>query len=197
MPIALSALIERVADDRDLLDQILSSFSCKQDDDIQKFLHTRAVKFEELSKSRTYLICDEDQLNSEDFCLDQLIIYGYISLALKVLSVPETVDNKTRKELDGLSSKIHGERINDFSCYLIGQLSRNSNVPKDSVSGSELLQFAYDIISDAVTAVGGRYMMIECHDRKELIQFYLNNHFSEISRIPDQELPMVQMIRKI
>lgn len=40
-------------------------------------------------------------------------------------------------------------------------------------------------------------MMIECHDRKELIQFYSDNHFSEISRIPDQELPMVQMIRKI
>lgn len=49
----------------------------------------------------------------------------------------------------------------------------------------------------SVEAVGGRYMMIECRDTEKLIRFYQNNSFKEISRIPDKDQPMVQMIRKI
>lgn len=74
MPIALSALIEMTREDNDLLTQILSSFSCEKDEDIEYFLHKRAVEFEKLDKARTYLICDEEQINTEGFCLDQLII---------------------------------------------------------------------------------------------------------------------------
>ena len=57
--------------------------------------------------------------------------------------------------------------------------------------------FACDIIAASVEAVGGRYMIIECRDTEKLIRFYQNNSFKEISRIPDKDQPMVQMIRKI
>ena len=171
MSIALSALIEITREDNDLLTQILSSFSCEKDEDIEYFLHKRAVEFEKLDKARTYLICDEEQINTEGFCLDQLIIYGYIALALTVLSIPEKTSTNTRKKLDGLSGKIHGARIKDFLCYLIGQLSRNSSVGKECLAGEELLQFAYDNIVTSVEAVGGRYMMIECRDEKNLLIF--------------------------
>lgn len=63
MPIALKTLIKITGEDRELLYNILSSFSCKEDTDIEFFLHERAVEFEELAKSRTYLICDEDQIS--------------------------------------------------------------------------------------------------------------------------------------
>ena len=116
---------------------------------------------------------------------------------MKILSVPEEWSNRKRKELDGLSAKIHGEPIKDFSCYLIGQLSRNSKVPHDSISGSDLLQVAYDVIAAAVDAVGGRYMMIECREEKKLVDFYLSNGFEEIQRSSDGNHIMVQMIRKI
>lgn len=175
----------------------MSSFSCEQDADIEHFLHERAVDFENLSKSRTYLICDQEQLENSDGSHEQLIIYGYISLALKILTIPASTSNRVRKELDGFSAKIHGETISDFPCYLIGQLSKNSNVPKDSISGEMLITFACDIIAASVEAVGGRYMMIECRDTEKLIRFYQNNSFKEISRIPDKDQPMVQMIRKI
>ena len=184
-------------EDNELLMQILSSFSCEQDEDIENFLHNKAVEFELLSKARTYLICDEEQLSGKDFYLDQLQIYGYVAIALKILSVPEEWSNRKRKELDGLSAKIHGEPIKDFSCYLIGQLSRNSKVPHDSISGSDLLQVAYDVIAAAVDAVGGRYMMIECREEKKLVDFYLSNGFEEIQRSSDGNHIMVQMIRKI
>lgn len=189
--------MKKTEEDGDLLTQILSSFSCVQDKDIENFLHNRAVEFEKLSKARTYLICDADQLLADGFFMDQLIIYGYVSIALKVLSVPDDMSNRKRKEIDGLSAKIHGEQIKDFSCYLIGQLSRNSNVAHDSISGADLLQASYDVIAAAIDAVGGRYVMIECHEDQKLIDFYSANGFEEISRVADENRPMVQMIRKI
>lgn len=194
MLIPLKALIDELEEDKELK-PLLSSFSCEQDADIEQFLHNRAVDFEKLSKSRTYLILDEDELLKKK--ITEQTVYGYISLAIKILSVPTSVSNRMRKELDGFSAKIHGEQISDFPCYLIGQLSRNSNVPKETISGKELLGFAQDVIATSVKAVGGRYMMIECRDKKELIQFYSENHFDEIARIPDEEQPMVQMICKI
>ena len=197
MSIALASLIEKTKEDKVLLEQILSSFSCVQDEDIENFLHKRAVPFEELSKSRTYLICDQEQMESNVFSLEQLQIYGYISLALKVLSVPDNVSNNRRKDIDGLSAKIHGEVINDFACYLIGQLSKNSNVTDNVLSGNELLQIAFSIIADAVELVGGRYMMIECHNNEKLINFYSRNGFEKLSCVSDDNIEMVQMIRKI
>ena len=197
MPIALSSLIKVTEENNELLSRILSSFSCERDEDIENFLHSRAVEFEKLSKARTYLICDEEQISKEEFYLDQLKIYGYVAIALKILSVSEEWSNRKRKALDGLSAKIHGEPIKDFSCYLIGQLSRNSKVSHDSISGKDLLQMAYDVIAAAVDAVGGRYMMIECREEKKLVDFYLANGFEEIQRSSDGTHIMVQMIRKI
>ena len=173
----------------------MSSFSCSKDKDIEYFLHNRAVEFEQLSKSRTYLIFNQEEMETKN--ITELTVYGYISIAIKILAVPTAVSNRVRKELDGFSAKIHGEQISDFPCYLIGQLSRNSNVSQNSLSGKELIDFAKDVIATAVEVVGGRYMMIECRNSKKLVEFYKNNDFEEIARIPDNGQPMVQMIRKI
>lgn len=118
-------------------------------------------------------------------------------MALKVLTVQEEISNRMRKELDGFSAKIYGERINEFPCYLIGQLARNSKVSKEMLGGEDLIRLACDVIATSVESVGGRYILIECHDNEKLLKFYENNHFSEISRIANKTSPMVQMIRKI
>lgn len=64
-------------------------------------------------------------------------------------------------------------------------------------TGSDLLNIAFDINASAAEAVGGRYMMIECRNEEKLLKFYEDNSFGEIDRIPDYDIPMVQMIRKI
>lgn len=179
--------------DEDRINSILSSFSCAQDSDIETFLHERAIKFESLNKSRTYLIFNKEDLASGG----QLTVYGYFSLALKVLSVPDNMSTNMRKKLDGLSARLHGETIMDFPCYLIGQLARNSNISKDSLSGSQLISYALDVIAGAVEAVGGRFVMIECHNDKHLLKFYADNDFKDIADEPDNGKPMVQMIRRI
>lgn len=99
MVIALKSLIHKLEPDPRLLQQILNTFSCEQDSDIASFLHSRAVEFERLSKARTYLIVDEISLKQGTFT-----ILGYFSIALKTLSIPETLSNRARKELDGLDT---------------------------------------------------------------------------------------------
>ena len=89
--------MNKVAGDIDLLKYILSSFSCVQDEDIQNFLHNRAIDFEKLLKSRTYLVVDEKQFENSDFKLKDLVIYGYISSAVKVFTVPEMTSNRQRQ----------------------------------------------------------------------------------------------------
>ena len=42
-------MTEATKEDEGLLRQILSSFSCNKDEDIENFLHSRAVEFESLS----------------------------------------------------------------------------------------------------------------------------------------------------
>lgn len=176
------------------LQELLSSFCCALDADIEHFLQNRAIEFERLSKARTYLVFDAADLENGS---EHPVIYGYLSLALKILTVPITVSNRIRKELDGFNAKIHGQQISDFPCYLIGQLSKNSSVKDNPVSGKDLLCIAFDIIASAAEAVGGRYMMIECRNEEKLLKFYSDHSFSEIDHIPDEEVPMVQMIRKI
>ena len=175
--------------------QLLNGFRCKKDEDIELFLQNKAIEFERLSKSRTYLVCDVNDLENKS--IDELIIYGYISLALKVLTVPENTSNRVRKKIDGLSAKSHGKVITDFPCYLIGQLSKNSDIEGNTLSGKELIDFAYSVIAAAMNAVGGRYVMIECKNIKKLTEFYKNNDFHEIATIPDENYAMVQMIRKV
>jgi len=176
-----------------MLEQILSSFSCAQDEDIENFIRNRAIEFERLSKARTYLICDQEAMETQGV----VRILGYISLAIKVLQIPEGVSIRQRKNLDGFSGKIHNEPITEIPCYLIGQLARNDTADRTRLSGSDLLEEARRIIINAVEAVGGRFMMIECHDEAKLIQFYRNNGFEEIARIPDEGRPMVQMLCKL
>lgn len=117
--------------------ELLSSFSCKKDKDIEYFLHNRAIEFEKLSKARTYLVMDQEQLKNKE---KHLIIYGYVSIALKILSVAQDMSNRMRKELDGFSAKIRGEQISDFPCYLLGQLSKNSNAKSEELSGKQLIR---------------------------------------------------------
>ena len=193
MLISLKTIIENLS--KTEIDNLLSSFSCPLDNDIEFFLNSKAVQYEILSKGRTYLVCDSDELENKD--ISDITIYGYITLAQKVLTVPDNVSNNMRKQLDGLSCKIHGELLKHFNCYLIGQLARNSIINNSQLKGRELINFAKSIILAAVNAVGGRYMLIECKDEPKLIDFYHSNGFQEISRQEVDGHIMVQMICKL
>jgi len=177
------------------LSSLLLSFSCSLDSDIETFFRNRAIEFELLSKTKTYLVCDEDHLirNGEIFIL------GYFSLSLKSLDIPSGLSNRKRLILDGFSSKLHGEPIRTIPCYLIGQLGKNSSIPKEQqyLTGDELLIWSLSVIKDAVNAVGGRYVVIECHNNPELIDFYKRNGFEWFDNTSFDGIPMIQMVRRL
>lgn len=177
------------------MQKLLSSFVCERDEDIEYFLHERAIEFEQLNKTRTYIVLDETQMQNED--ISEWIILGYFSLALKVLTVPDNYSVRQRKNIDGLNGKIHGEIITDFPCYLLGQFARNDKVDKTQLTGNALLDMALSVLSGAITAVGGRILMIECQNNISLIKSYKNKGFNLVSSVTDKNIKMVQMIRVI
>ena len=194
--VPLSELMSKdnTGEDIQHLRTLLSSYSCKLDKDIEVFLHDRAIDFECISKTRTYLLCDNNFLCAEG----KFVILGYFSIALSVLDIPENVSNRTRKKLDGLSAKKHGNIINSIPCYLIGQLAKNSTIPKElSISGTELLYHAFSVIRSAESIIGGRCILIECHNDPKLIKFYEDNNFEIFENIPFDNAPMVQMLRPL
>lgn len=145
------------------------------------------------------MIIDEEELEfltqqEDGVRITDLTIYGYFALALKVLSVPQEYSNSKRKMIDGFGAKIRGEIISDFPCYLIGQLSRNSNVPEDSISGKELTEKAISVIKSSMISVGGRAVLVECRNKKKLISFYKENGFSLVDSDWDGEDKMIQML---
>lgn len=172
-----------------IIENVLGKFSCTKDSDIENFIKNKAVEFESLYKSRTYLLCDESALVNNKWS-----ILGYFSLSLKTLILPENMSIRARKELDGYRGKIHGIPIREVPCYLIGQLARNDSANHDVIVGSDILHAALDVVKIAHGAVGGRYVMIECHDNNKLLEFYTSNGFRIFKRDIDNE-SMVQMIK--
>lgn len=53
------------------------------------------------------------------------------------------------------------------------------------------------VIASVAQFVGGRYALIECRDEPHLRKFYTDNDFAEFDKIPDEDVPMIQMIRPL
>lgn len=66
--------------------EVISTFYCSKDPDIESFLKSenKAILFERKSKSRTYMIFDEDGLEGGTF-----ILLAYFTIAMQTLKVPD------------------------------------------------------------------------------------------------------------
>lgn len=96
----------------DKVQEVISTFVCSKDRDIENFLKEKAVEFEKMSKSRTYFVVYEEALESGSFN-----ILGHFSIELQVLKVPEELSNRKVKNLDGFSAKRDGKVINEFPVF--------------------------------------------------------------------------------
>ena len=168
---------------RSSLGHFLSSFSCIRDKDIEYFLHHRAIDFEKASKSRTFLICRENT------SVNTLSILAYFTLAMKTLRIPSNMSVNKRRKFDGYSGKIHNKPIEDITCFLIGQLGRNSNFNKTDIRGYDIIKQAFAIINFTSLSIGGRWILIECRDNPKLIEFYAHNGFQYFMTQPDEDKP--------
>ncbi len=151
---------------------ILSSFSCPLNPDVEYFLKRTAIEFAKQSISSTYLIMASYK--------DQYVLCGYFSLANKVFCISK----------DSLPSKNWKRRMAKFgqfdksvqrytiSAPLIGQLGKNySNGYDKLITGDELLKLALDKVREMQYIVGGKIVYLECEKKDKLIEFYQSNGF--------------------
>lgn len=169
------------------IEQAFSRFSCKRDMDIESFLKNRAIQFEELAKSRTYFFIDQSAAENRE-----IEIWGFFSIAPQILHLPEGLSIRARKELDGFSGKIHGEKISVLPVMLIGQIAKNDQY-ENVITGRALLAHTLTVAQSVHEMIGGRIVMVDVKsDAKGLIRFYEENGFVLISE--DPETGLSQMI---
>ncbi|MEQ8154369.1 MAG: hypothetical protein ABRQ25_05735 [Clostridiaceae bacterium] len=153
--------------------ELISIFVCERDYDIENFIKDKAILFEKLGKSRTFIIFDEE---NEDFQ-----VLGYYTLALQVLKVPDELSNRKIKNFDGFNAKINGEKITEFPTILIGQFGKN-DLHKGKLTGFELMQYCLNTLFDGQSRLGGRIVMLECRDVEYLTNFYRQFGFIKLEK---------------
>lgn len=164
------------------LTEVISTFKCAQDKDIESFFYNKAVLFDKKGKSKTHLVLDFDALET-----GQIVILAYFSIAIHLLKIPEGTSTTKIRRLDGLYSRTGSEPITEIPSYLIGQLAKNDKY-SSVISGSLILGYALNVISIAEKHVGGRNICIECRDIPQIISFYEHSGFKTLGRDPDDDL---------
>lgn len=93
------------------------------------------------------------------------------------MNLDKSVSNRLRKLVSGYSNKP------DSAIYLIGQLGKNyANPYVKQFSGDSLVNIAVDYINEAQDIVGGRAILVECENRKLLMEFYERCGFQQLSK---------------
>ena len=161
-------------------DKGISNFLCAKNEELAYFLKNSAIEFEKLDKSRTYLLVDEE--DEQD-----IPVLGYFSIAVHSIEIPETMESKKIRLLDGYSAKNHNKTVASVPAYLIGQLAKNDLYAED-VDGDELLNAAINIVEKARLIAGGRLIVIDCKPIQKLHDFYERNGFMMIGHNKESEL---------
>ena len=148
--------------------------------DIEIFLHEKAIKFEKSSISSTYVVFSEDNE-----------ILGYFTIANRSLVIPkENFDilSKTQQKKLGNSAAILKNGDLMTSSFLLGQLGKNySDDIENLITGRELLTFAYDLFLKIKELINVKYIWLECQNEPKLISFYQNFGFKMLESLTSEE----------
>ena len=169
--VPLKKLITALPPER--ITEMLSSFSCRRDEDVEHFLRNTAVMYEKKHLARTNLIFEKGSYARP---------IAYFSIAVSSMDTNKLeFDDKLRKKMN-----IHN---NTAQSYLIGQLGKRDDAPKGL--GEFAISCAMDLIADANERVGCRVTRLDC--RKSIIDYYTKRGFVLVGH--DEEKDLYQMIK--
>lgn len=179
-------MIEMYGEDK--CQNILSSFYCPLNHDVEDFLHTKAISFAKQHLAMTFLVF----INQNN----QLLLVGYYTLANKSLSLSNNMLIKTiQKKLLKFAQCESDSKQYFVPIPLIAQLGKNDTYA-ELISGKQLLTIACNRVKQAQKIIGGNMVYIECASNPKLHYFYSTNGFSEFGkRNADKGLPLVQMVK--
>lgn len=161
-----------------------------EQNDVECFLHNKAIKFEKMSWATTHIVFAEHNGNH---------IAGYFSFANRPLKMTEKnfkkLSNTQQKKL--LNYGYRDKKNIEINSYLIGQLGKNYNVDdviKNEITGKYLLSIAYSMLSSIVKIVKVKYVWVECEDNEKVLNFYKDFGFNLINNYRgDNELNVLIM----
>lgn len=153
----------------EVLEELLSEFSCEKNPDVERFLKEQAIAFTKKNQSVTYLL-----LAAEDASL-----LGYFTLAVKPITIhAERFSNTVRRKIGRVSELDEETNTYTLSAYLIAQLGRNfSSERSEELHGKEILQFAVDTVKELQYRAGGMVVFLEAEENEKLLRFYEADHF--------------------
>lgn len=181
--LALSDLIREYPDQENVKRLLLSFCTLKTDhadgaEDVETFLHDKAIQFEKMELARTYLVMST--FKGESY------LAGYFSISNKSFVIPrknfQALSVSLQKRLLGAGNKTQQSNY-EIRGFLLGQLGKNFSeiaTKARSATGNDLLALAYIKIQEAHRLVGGRIMYLECEDNVKIKDFYKKNGFREI-----------------
>lgn len=142
---------------------LLADFSCPLNKDVETFLKDKAILYEKMGKSRSYIVLGIDG--------DIMKFIAYFALTSRPIQFDEKLSNKAKKKI--LGTKF--EANNEISGILIGQLAKNfSNKNNILITGKELFELAIHKVLKASQYIGGRVVYLECENNPNLRNFYEN-----------------------
>ena len=189
--ISLAVLYQDFHRSDDEVKNILETFRCSRNPDVEHFLHNKALEFELRDRSRTYLWLIPEN--------SRLIVAGYFTLAIETIEIGHLSKSKQKK-----LNKGYNPNKPYISAYLIGQLGRSDLVPKCILDGKEeILPKAISLIEEAKELVGTRLVVVDVIDgdgekTKDLVKWYQDFGFKELDLIDsgDKKLLRLYLILK-
>lgn len=148
-----------------LLGELISSFECGVNAEVEYFLKHGAVESAKQGKAATYLVFEDG---------DYPCLVGYFTLAIKPITVHRTFINaKYARKFERVCVFNDEEQTYHLSAYLIAQLGKNfSKNISHRIDGTRLLEIAEGEIGRLKVAVGGVAVFLECEEKEFLVKFY-------------------------
>ena len=167
-------MVEELGEER--TKELLSSFSCPLNADIETFLRAKALEFSKQGIAQTHLVYASFRGTPT--------LAGYFTLANKYITVKaEAVKGKLKQRIRRFSTFDKTIRAYCLSAPLIAQLGKNyTNGANSLITGAELLQMACEKISTIQFDLGGKFVYLECEDKPKLLEFYATYGFCEFDR---------------
>jgi hypothetical protein len=151
----------------------LGEFSCALDSDVESFIRTKALEYEQAGYSRTYIY--EQFKESEN----KAEVVAYFTVAITSVSFVEVSKSRKSKVLGGFPGS---GSLDHFAGLLVAQLARCDRFDRSLVTGQELIEDAEDIIEQGRQFLGGKIIYLDC--KEPLIPFYKRNSYVLLNQEP-------------
>ena len=170
----LRVMLEELGEDS--VREILSSFSCPLNKDVEQFLQRKAIDFAKQGWAQTHLVMASYK--------GAPVLAGYFTLANKYISISSKMfqsrSSTLRRKLTKFATFNAEAKSYILTAPLIAQLGKNyANGYNKLITGDELLEIACEKISRVQYDLGGRFAYVECEDKPQLTDFYGRNGFCE------------------